>query len=58
MNPNLTPWDRLAEAARRAPVTDGLDTAAPYGFATRVAALGLAARGEPPSILESFSLRI
>ena len=34
-------WQRLVAAARHAP--DGGDTAVPYGFSTRVAALALAA---------------
>jgi hypothetical protein len=57
MKPNLTPWERLVDAARQAPVPDERDTAAPYGFATRVAALGLAAKPVPSSVFEQFSLR-
>lgn len=56
MNPPRQPWDQLAAAARRAP--DERDTAAPYGFATRVAARAFAA--PPPSmqaLLEKFALR-
>jgi hypothetical protein len=48
-------WSRLVRAARSpggAP-----EDAAPFGFATRVAALGLAARGEAPALLETFALR-
>lgn len=48
-------WMRLAEAARRAP--EPADDAAPYGFATRVAALGLAAQRPVASVLERLSLR-
>jgi hypothetical protein len=58
MNPNHTPWDRLAAAARRAPALDERETAAPYWFATRVAALGLAAKPESSSLFDPFSLRI
>lgn len=57
MNPNdpQHPWMRLAAAARRAP--DGRDTAAPYGFATRVVALAYAQERKMTSLLERFSLR-
>ena len=48
------PWQRLTAAARRAPADR--DPVAPYGFATRIAAMGLAQ--EPaPSLFASFSLR-
>jgi hypothetical protein len=57
MKPNTTPWERLVAAARHAPVPDERDTAAPYGFATRVAALGLAAKPAPSAVFEQFSLR-
>ncbi len=49
------PWQRLATAARHAP--DDRDTAAPYGFSTRLAALALAAERPVVSLLERFSLR-
>jgi hypothetical protein len=49
-------WQRLAAAARRAP--DDRDTAAPYGFAVRVAAQAWAASGEPISFFEHFSLKL
>jgi len=49
------PWERLTAAARRA--EDTRDTAAPYGFATRVAALGLAPRQPDASLFARFSLR-
>ncbi len=49
------PWSRLAAAARRAP--DDRDTAAPYGFATRVAALALAQEQRISSLFERFALR-
>lgn len=57
MNPNHDIWARLASLARRSPVEG--DTAAPYGFATRVAALALAARALPPPrvLLEKFAWR-
>jgi hypothetical protein len=44
-------WQRLVTAARQAPVAD--EVAAPYGFATRVAARAL---GEPgrPALLAMF----
>ena len=48
------PWSRLTAAARRAP--DDRDTAAPYGFATRVAALALRQERRVSSLLERFSL--
>jgi hypothetical protein len=57
MKPKLTPWERLVDTARQAPVADERDTAAPYGFATRVAALGLAAKPASSSVFEQFSLR-
>lgn len=40
MKPEETAWPRLVAAARQA--KDERDTAAPYGFATRVAALAMA----------------
>ena len=49
-------WQRLAAAARRAP--DERDTAAPYGFAVRVAAQAWAASAEPIPFFEHFSLRL
>jgi hypothetical protein len=49
------PWARLTTAART--VRDDRDTAAPYGFATRVAALALAQERRVASLLERFSLR-
>jgi len=57
MKPKTTPWERLVDTARQAPVAHERDTAAPYGFATRVAALGLAAKPAPSSVFEQFSLR-
>jgi hypothetical protein len=49
------PWSRLVAAARRAP--DERDPAAPYGFATRVAALAMTRERAVNSLLERFSLR-
>ena len=49
------PWSRLAAAARRSP--DDRDTAAPYGFATRVAALAFAQERKVASLFERFALR-
>lgn len=57
MNPNHQAWLRLTAAARNAP--DDRDASAPFGFATRVAALGLAAPASlvPRVVLEKFALR-
>ena len=55
MNPPDQKWPRLVTAARHA--GDTRDTAAPYGFATRVAALALAPERAAASLLERFSLR-
>lgn len=57
MNPHHEAWPRLIALARRA--RDERDAAAPYGFATRVAALGLAVRTlpSPRLLLEKFALR-
>ena len=57
MNPEdpKHPWTRLTAAARRAP--DDRDTAAPYGFATRIAALAMAQERIAVSLFERFSLR-
>ena len=49
------PWGRLTAAARS--VRDDRDTTAPYGFATRVAALALAQEQKVVSLLERFALR-
>ena len=54
MNPPDSKWPRLTAAARVA--RDDRDTAAPYDFATRVAALALAPE-RAGSLLERFSLR-
>ena len=55
MNPSDQKWPRLAAAARRA--VDPRDPSAPVGFATRVAALGLARERVVGSLLERFSFR-
>lgn len=59
MNPNSSdprhPWARLAAAART--LRDDRDASAPYGFATRVAALALAQERRVTSLLERFSFR-
>lgn len=49
------PWARLTAAARRAP--DERDPAAPYGFATRVAALAFAQERTVASLFDRFALR-
>ena len=46
MKPEDQAWQKLVAAARN--VRDERDTAAPYGFATRVAALAMAT-GRPPT---------
>jgi hypothetical protein len=51
----LSAWSRLVRAARSA--DDGASSEVPFGFATRVAALGLAARQEAPALVEAFALR-
>lgn len=59
MSPNLNdprhPWARLTSAART--VRDDSDTSAPYGFATRLAALALVQERRVVSLLERFSFR-
>ncbi len=55
MNPQNA-WQQLAAAARRAP--DARDTAAPYGFAVRVAALAMAPENRPAPLFGPFSLRV
>jgi hypothetical protein len=55
MKPTDFQWQRLVRAARRA--ADDRDEAAPYGFATRVAAQALAARESSSPILEQFAWR-
>lgn len=57
MNRHDQAWQRLAAAARRAP--EDRDDTAPFGFATRVAALAFAGRSLPTTgmLLEKFALR-
>ena len=55
LNDPKHPWARLTTAARTA--TDDRDTAAPYGFATRVAALAWAQERKAGSLVERFALR-
>lgn len=49
------PWARLTAAARRAP--DERETAAPYGFATRVVAQAFAQERAAASLFDRFALR-
>lgn len=51
----LPAWSRLVRTARLSGEVS--PEGAPFGFATRVAALGLAARAEAPALLEAFALR-
>lgn len=53
--PPRDPWTRLTAAARNA--RDERDTAAPYGFATRVAALAMAQERRVVSLFDRFALR-
>jgi hypothetical protein len=57
MNPSdpNQPWARLVAAARHAP--DERGTEAPYGFATRVAALAFAPDRELKTLWERLSFR-
>lgn len=57
MNRHDQAWQRLTTAARRAP--DDREAAAPFGFATRVAALAFTGRSVPTTgmLLEKFALR-
>src|SRR3954471_23019398 len=57
MNPDdpKHPWARLTAAARRAPIPTE-EMGAPYGFATRLAAMAFTSE-RAPSLLERFSLR-
>ena len=55
MNPPEQKWSRLVAGARGA--VDPRDTSAPYGFATRVAALAGSAERMRGSLLERFSWR-
>lgn len=57
MNRHDQAWQRLAAAARRAP--EDRDDTAPFGFATRVAAVAFTGRSLPTTgmLLEKFALR-
>ena len=55
LNDPRHPWSRLVAAARQAP--DERDVSAPYGFATRVAALAVHPQRTMASLLERFALR-
>lgn len=56
MKPHDRAWQNLVAVARQA--QDDRDTAAPYGFATRVAALAMTAPSRPlVSLYERFSWR-
>jgi len=55
LNDPQHPWSRLVAAARQAP--DDRDTAAPYGFATRVSALAFAPERKTASLFERFAWR-
>jgi hypothetical protein len=57
MKPEDKAWQKLVAAARLA--RDDRDTAAPYGFATRVAALAMAEQRQAPAgaWVERFSWR-
>lgn len=48
-------WNRLAAAART--VADDRDLSAPYGFATRVAALALGREARAASLFDVFALK-
>ena len=54
LNEPRHPWNRLIAAARRAP--DAREAGAPYGFATRVAALAGSSE-RATSLFELFALR-
>jgi hypothetical protein len=55
MNKHGKAWQRLAAAARQAPVAG--DASAPFGFSTRVAALAFVAERGAPSIFGRLALR-
>lgn len=56
-NKNHLAWQRLTEAARRAPASE--ESAAPYGFSTRVAAMAFESPApmSVSALLDRFSLR-
>ena len=55
LNDPRDPWSRLTAAART--VRDDRDASAPYGFATRVAALAFSQERTVGSLLDVFALR-
>lgn len=55
LNEPRHPWSRLTAAART--VQEARDESAPYGFATRVAALAFAQERVVASLLERFAFR-
>jgi hypothetical protein len=55
MNDPRHPWTRLTAAARNA--RDERDSSAPYGFATRVAALAMAQEARVVSLIDRFAFR-
>ncbi len=55
LNTPRHPWFRLTAAARQ--IRDERDTTAPYGFATRVAALACGQQRRVSSLVERFALR-
>jgi hypothetical protein len=55
LNDPRHPWTRLTSAARQVP--DSRDTEAPYGFATRVAALACAQEARLVFLFDRFALR-
>ena len=56
MNPREKSWQRLMEAARRAPPAG--DESAHYGFSTRVAALAFEQVQSPAPIFGRMALRV
>jgi hypothetical protein len=55
LNDPRQPWARLTAAARQ--VRDDRDTTAPYGFATRIAALAYSQQRKAASLFDAFALR-
>jgi hypothetical protein len=55
LNDPRHPWSRLTAAARQ--VNDERETSAPYGFATRVAALAFAQNASMASLFDRMALR-
>jgi len=57
-NARLTAWPRITAAARAAIAADTRDTAAPYGFATRIVARALGPRHAAAApILVNYAMR-